>query len=210
MSTAYPRAGAPEPITYSLADDEGAPVTGVTVTVRVRRDSDGLWLDWADETYAARGAVAQLNEPMPELDEPGTYRATWPGGEDGVRYTAFVAVDGVVRASVELHVGGLAAPGDAMDLVADAVDSTALAASAVTEVQAGLATAAALADVASDAEVARKSLDNRQEVSTTGGGQMITYDDDGTTPWRTRTLRDGSGNAITIGAGVPARRGAPT
>ncbi|AUX33147.1 MULTISPECIES: hypothetical protein [Sorangium] len=198
MSTAYPRPSTPEPITYSHAADDGTPISGADVVVRVRR-ADGLWLDWADGTYAARAAVAQLDEPMPEIDEPGTYEATWPGGEDGERYKAFVAVDGVVRGVVELHVGGLAAPGDEMSLEAGAV----------TAVQVGLATAAALADVASDAEIARKVLDNRQEVDAVGGGRCITYDDDGTTPWRTRTLRDGDGNGIALGAGVPARRGAP-
>ncbi|WP_437606241.1 hypothetical protein WMF20_35315 [Sorangium sp. So ce834] len=198
MAIAYPRAGAPEPITYVHVDDEGAPISGADVAVRVRR-ADGLWYDWADGSYAARGAVAQLDEPMPELDEPGTYEATWPGGADGERFKAFVAVDGVVRGVVEIHVGGLAAPGDEMTL----------AAGAVTAVQAGLASAAALADVASDAEIARKALDNRQEVDDVGGGRCITYDDDGETPWRTRTLRDGYGNAIALGAGVPTRRGAP-
>ncbi|WP_434042227.1 MULTISPECIES: hypothetical protein [Sorangium] len=207
--TAYPRPSTPEPITYSHTADDGTPISGADVVVRIRR-SDGLWYDWADGTYAARGAVAQLDEPMPELDEPGTYEATWPGGADGVRYLAFVEAEGVVVGRVELVVGGLAAPGDAMTLEAGAVTAAVLDASAVTEVQAGLATAAALAEVASDAEVARKKLHNRQDVDAVGGGRLLTYEDDGETIWSTQTLRDGSGNAITLGAGVPARRGAPT
>lgn len=208
MSTAYPRPSTPEPITYSHVNDAGEPITGATVTVRIRR-ADGLWYDWADGTYAARGAVVQLDEDMPELDEPGTYQATWPGGA-ATRYMAFVEADGAPVASVELHVGGLAAPGDAMDLVADAVDATSLAASAVAEVQAGLATAAALADVAADAERARQYMTNRREVSAAGDGTDTIYDDDGVTPLATHELRDGSGNAITVGPGVPARRSAAT
>jgi hypothetical protein len=208
MSTAYPRPSTPEPITYSLADDAGEPISGADVTVRIRR-ADGLWYDWSDGSYAARGSVVELDEPMPELDEPGTYQVTWPGGADGVRYLAFVAVDDVVRGRVLLHVGGLAAPGDAMDLVADAVDSTALAASAVAEVQAGLATSAALATAASDAETARKYLANRREVSAIDSTDT-TYDDDGTTPWRVHELADGQGNPIATPTGSPARRSAPT
>lgn len=207
MATAYPRPSTPELITYVHVADDGTPVSGATVTVRIRR-VDGLWYDWADGSYGARGDVVQLDQPMAELDEPGTYEATWPGGAAG-RYLALVEADGVLVAAVELHVGGLAAPGDTMTLEVGAVDAGALDASAVAEIQAGLATAAALAVVAADAEIARKHLDNRQEVDTVGGGRVITYDDDGETPWRTRTLRDGSGNAITLGAGVPARRGAP-
>ncbi|XXY23352.1 hypothetical protein WME88_27450 [Sorangium sp. So ce216] len=208
MSSAYPKASTPEPITYTHVDDEGEPISGADVVVRVRR-ADGLWFDWSDSAYRARGSVSQLDEPMPEIDEPGTYEATWPGGEDGERYMAFVEADGVLVARVELVVGGLAAPGDAMTLVAGAVTAAALDASAVAEVQVGLATSTALADVAADAEIARKALDNRQEVDAVGGGRCITYDDDGSTPWRTRTLRDANGNPITLGAGVPARRGAP-
>jgi hypothetical protein len=198
MSTAYPRADTPEPITFSYVDDSNEPIIGASVVVRVRR-ADGLWYDWADGTYGARGAVAELDEPMPELDEPGTYEAIWPGGADG-RYLAFVEAEGVTVGRAELVVGGLAAPGDAMTLEAGAV----------TAVQAGLATAAALAEVASDAEIARKKLHNRQDVDAVGGGRLLTYEDDGETIWSTQTLRDGSGNAITLGAGVPARRGAPT
>jgi hypothetical protein len=192
VSIAYPRPSTPESITYSHADDTGAPITGATVTVRIRR-ADGLWYDWADGTYAARGSVVDLDEPMDELDEPGTYQATWPGGAAG-RYLAVVAVEGVARASVELHVGGLAAPGDAMDLVTDAV----------TELQAGLATSEALAAVASDAEIARRYLANERMVSADGSTDTI-FDDDGE-PWRVHDLADGQGNPIATPTGSPARR----
>lgn len=46
---------------------------------------------------------------------------------------------------LDVDASSRAAPGDAMDLVVDAVDSAAVAASAVTEIQSGLATAAAVA-----------------------------------------------------------------
>jgi len=49
-------------------------------------------------------------------------------------------------------VSSRAAPGDAMDLVVDAVDAAAVAASAVTEIQSGLATSAALAAVQADTD----------------------------------------------------------
>jgi hypothetical protein len=53
---------------------------------------------------------------------------------------------------LETAVNSRAAPGDAMDLVVDAVDASAVAASAVAEIQAGLATAAAVAGVQADTD----------------------------------------------------------
>jgi len=206
MATAYPRPSTPEPITYVHVADDGTPVSGATVTVRIRR-VDGLWYDWADGSYGARGEVVQLDQTMAELDEPGTYEATWPGGAAG-RYLALVEADGVLVAAVELHVGGLAAPGDAMTLEVGAVDAGALDASAVAEIQAGMATAAALADVAESMEYVLGHVHGQQEVDTVDGGRLITHREDGSILC-THTLRDGSGNAITLGAGVPARRGAP-
>jgi len=206
MATAYPRPSTPEPITYVHVADDGTPVSGATVTVRIRR-VDGLWYDWADGSYGARGEVVQLDQTMVELDEPGTYEATWPGGAAG-RYLALVEADGVLVAAVELHVGGLAAPGDAMTLEVGAVDAGALDASAVAEIQAGMATAAALADVAESMEYVLGHVHGQQEVDTVDGGRLITHREDGSILC-THTLRDGSGGAITLGAGVPARRGAP-
>ena len=118
MSTAYPRPSTPETITFSHVSDDGTPISGATVTVRIRRGADGLWYDWSDGQYRARGSVVELDEPMPEIDEPGTYQVTWPGGAAG-DYLAFVEADGDLVGRAELRVGGLAAPGDAMALVAD-------------------------------------------------------------------------------------------
>lgn len=157
---AYPRPSTAEPITYTHVADDGSPISGADVVVRVRR-SDGLWYDWADGSYAARAEVSDLDEVMAEIDEPGTYEATWPGGASG-RYTAFVAVSGVVVASAEIVVGGLAAPGDEMALgtgaitaatiATGAIDADAVAADAVTAIQSGLATTAELADVQADVD----------------------------------------------------------
>lgn len=61
----------------------------------------------------------------------------------------------------------VAAPGDAMDLVADAVDSNAVAASGVTEIQSGLATASAVSGVQTDVDDLQVRLP-----ATLSGGRM--------------------------------------
>lgn len=58
------------------------------------------------------------------------------------------------------------------------------------------------------AVLGRKSITNRREVDTTGGGRSRLFDDDATTAIVTQTVRDGAGNSITTPAGSPARVGA--
>ena len=151
----YPKVSTAVPVDFDLTDpDTGDLITGASdVTLRIQRVADGHWYDWSDDAFKAGGSVVDIDEPMPEVDAtraPGLYSATWPGGAAGTyRALVYRAGDRVSR-PLPLYVGGLAAPGDAMDLVADAVDGTALAASAVTELQSGVATAVALAAVQAD------------------------------------------------------------
>ena len=101
------------------------------------------------------------------------------------------AIEPVVTANLDVAVSTRAAPGDAMDLVAgavdaaavatDAFDADAIAASAVTEIQSGLATASALATAQVDITLIRRLLKNRMEIDTTTG-VMTLYADDGITP----------------------------
>lgn len=212
MSESYPRENAPEAITFDLTEDDGTPISGANdVTLRVRRVADGFWWDWSDSVFKAGGAVSQLDEAMTEPDAtraPGMYEATWPGGPTA-DYEAHVLRAGVRVGRALLRVGRLPAPGDAMDLVEGAVDATALDASAVAELQAGMATAAALADVAESMEHVLGHVHGQQEVDTVDGGRLITHREDGSILC-THTLRDGSGNPIALPAGSPARRGPAT
>lgn len=212
MSESYPLPNTPEAITFDLTEDDGTPITGANdVTLRVRRVSDGFWFDWSDSTFKAGGSVVDLDEAMAEPDAtraPGMYEATWPGGPTG-DYDAHVLRAGVRVGRVLLRVGRLPAPGDAMDLVAGAIDFTALDASAVAELQAGMATAAALADVAEGVEIVVAHVHGEQEVDLVGGGRLITHRLDGSVLC-THTLRDGSDNPIALPTGSPAKRGPAT
>lgn len=64
---------------------------------------------------------------------------------------------------LDATVGSRAAPGDAMDLAADAVDASSLAASAVTEIQSGLATAAAVSAI--DGRIPAALITGRMDAS---------------------------------------------
>lgn len=56
----------------------------------------------------------------------------------------------------------------------------------------------------------RKALTNRLEEASGGPGQLVLFDDDGSTPLRTWPLRDEFGGAILPTTGTPARRGQAT
>ena len=60
--------------------------------------------------------------------------------------------DHAVAGSTSVELQAKAEPGDAMDLVTDAIDATTVAASAITEIQAGLATATAVAAIQTDTD----------------------------------------------------------
>jgi hypothetical protein len=223
------RPGTTEPIwSPILIDATGARLTGlVDVYVRIVR-SDGLFYDFADGTFKAFASAVQVDQLMTQVSAagaPGLYVASWAPPASGV-YLALIHQTGAsasnLDATVELRVGQVAFPGDAMDLVTDAVDAAAVAASGVAELQAGLPTAASVvaallvepspeAPVAGSLgetfEVLRGLALYRLETDLVGGGREILYNRDDE-PWLTWTLRDSSNGAITNVAGSPARRGA--
>lgn len=167
--------------TSTLVNGGGVPQTGLaTVTVRVLRESDGFWLDWADGVFKAAGWTT-LDGAMAELDAtraPGVYFRAFPtvGYADDRYYfrmtSSTPAVQNVPQEAaaivgewvdnLDAAVSTRAVPGDAMDLIAgavdaaaiatDAIDADAIAASAVTEIQAGLATSAAVAAIQADTD----------------------------------------------------------
>jgi hypothetical protein len=129
-----------------------------------------------------------------------------------------------------------AVPGDAMSLVADAVTANSVATSAVTEIQNGLATAAALATVATNVQATPAAVWNVAQSgyssdTTTFGwalralriiatnriaeapgtpGTLIVYADDATSAFITYNLNDFNGNGVLGMIGAPARRAAGT
>lgn len=59
-------------------------------------------------------------------------------------------------------------------------------------------------------ELLRKALTNRLEETSGNPGELVLYDDDGTTPLKTWELRDEAGAAVLPASGTPARRSSAT
>ncbi len=73
---------------------------------------------------------------------------------------------------------------------------------------AALATAANLATVDSNVDIIRKFQTNRLELAAGSSGNLILYNDDGTTPLYTFAVTDKDGSAIALNSSSPAKRGA--
>jgi len=83
MSSEQIKTGAVEPIMVDVTDVSGSPLPGkADLFIRVRRNSDGWFLDWADNTFKASGWTT-LNKLLTEVDAtnvPGLYEVI--GGLD--------------------------------------------------------------------------------------------------------------------------------
>jgi len=71
--------GATEPIQLYVVNSLGKPLTGlVDLYIRIRRNSDGKFLDWSDMTFKTSGWTT-LNKTMTEIsatNAPGLYALT--------------------------------------------------------------------------------------------------------------------------------------
>lgn len=94
MTSQLIRTGTIEPLYAQVVDQFGDPLTGATdIFVRIRRDSDGQFFDFADDTFKATGHVEQdslLSEVGATLT-PGLYQLT--GGLNTGAITNLVAND---------------------------------------------------------------------------------------------------------------------
>ena len=151
METVRIQNGQSEPIqTYLEAD--GSPATGLTdAYVTVRRLSDDYFLDWDDGTFKASG-WAERQHLMSEVNAanaPGWYEATFDStgyaddtyvvevtcaSADNVPQSGEIKVGDYVD-NIDASIASRAAPGDAMDLVTDAVDAAAVATSGANEIR---------------------------------------------------------------------------
>jgi len=174
------RSGDVEPIEALIRDAGGEPLSGkADIVAMVRRDSDGLTLDWADLTFRAFGSCSTPKGAMTEVDAEN-----YPG-----QYT------------LDLDTSAIANPA-ADDIYQVTVDQSPRS-DAANVPQPG---EVRVDGWAGTMEFVRKLLNNRQELAPGDANNMITYDDDDTTVLVRSSVTDVSGSHVTLAATAPARR----
>jgi hypothetical protein len=173
---------ATEPIAVTVLDANGDPITGLTnVKVRIRRQSDGFYLDWSDDTFKAGGAVTTLLQPLTEVStfDPGDYHLSggWDtsaitnSADDDVYFLTAVQ-DGAPQNADNLPAKGEVAVGNWVDMV----------------------------------ELSKQMLINELALTDGAIGNWVLLGDDDATPRLTFDVTDKDGNPITLPVGAPARR----
>jgi len=139
MSTVRIRGGDTERIqTPAVKGGDLAALTGLaTVVLAIQRTSDGFWLDFNDSTFKSSGWTTR-QQAMTEVSAtlaPGEYRYDWTAPSGTNAYMIRIDETGGTAKNVpfvgEIKVDPWASPGDAMDLVANAVDAAAIATDAI-------------------------------------------------------------------------------
>lgn len=154
-------------------------VTGATnIKAKIRRQSDGLILDWDDMTFKA-SPVTQLLQDMVEVDAtnfPGEYSYNF----DPSLISNYVSNDSYFVTVIE----------DGTSVIGNLPQSG--------QVDISLAQ--------DEAILARKLVDNKHTLSDGDTNNMVIYDNDKTSILRIYNVKDKSGGPIVIGNNVPASR----
>lgn len=102
MSSEQIQTGTVEPITVDVTDSSGDPLVGkADIFVRLRRESDGFFLDWADDTFKGVGWTTK-DQVLGEVDAteiPGLYEVS--GGWDTSAVTNLVVDDVYVVSALQ-------------------------------------------------------------------------------------------------------------
>lgn len=127
------KTGEKEPIVVLIVDQNGDPLTGLSnIEIKVRRGSDGFYLDWSDNVFKA--SPTQLLEALEEISatfSPGEYQLNTPTHVDGLDTSTFVQLvdeeqyfvtcvqDGADTASNVPQIGEIKVGGFVDDIVED-------------------------------------------------------------------------------------------
>ncbi len=181
----------------------GAPVTGASVTARVKR-KDGLWLDWADSTFKTFGSVGQIGQTLiADANDTGHYAYAW----DTSTITNAVAFDVYAVTIIQTSPFACTVEGEIRTSLVPAVQTailTAIAsiASAVWAVADGSSTMGAAL------RLLRRRTTNKRILD--AFGVLSFFADDGTTIEKTSTVRDVSGTLVSPASGEAAQASAET
>lgn len=219
---------ATEPVTLTWLQD-GAPVTGASPTMRVRRASDDFstvydWTALAFVDPATAVAPFVVLAPTDPTYEPGVYwhafepqSASNAAASDIYRVTYYAdATLDAPRGTAEIRVGTVdTIDTTAVDVIAAQTDIATIlgytpAASAAAVWATVITGNETLGQAGGALNVLRAGMLNRLEEADGNPGTLKLYKGDAATLWLTWQLRDKSGGAVTGAAGEPARRAAAT
>lgn len=183
MTTVRVQTGTVEPVEVYATDRSGDPITGKTdLFVRVRRQSDGLYLDFDDDTFKASGWT-ERDRSLTEIDAtlaPGLYEL--PGGIDTGAFTNATDDDNLVIISLQTPGTDAVLPAPGEMKVGQYVDLV---------------------------KQTHQKHFNRREIDFPGSKEVL-YADDGLTPLGEQPLQDGGGNPVVVLPGAPAKIGSFT
>lgn len=117
------RTGNVEPIEVYITNRRAEPLTGLTsIYVRIRRISDGYYLDWNDDTFKNTGwtTLDQITTEVDSTNFPGLYKVT--GGFDTSAITNPVTDDDYQILTLENPVDDAVVPGPGLIRVGQWVD----------------------------------------------------------------------------------------
>jgi hypothetical protein len=152
MTTVLVQTGDKEPISAFIVDGAGSPLPGLSnIKIRIRRTSDGQYLDWQDNTFKPFGSVGTLLETMTEVSSagsPGVYSLdtlTHIGGFStsaivnplvaGDHYMFVMTQEGLPSSARNLPQAGEIAVGDWVDLIDQSIAANATPSEVCTELK---------------------------------------------------------------------------
>lgn len=212
MSGVRVQSGAVEPVQVYVQDAAGDALPGLTdLYLRIRRDSDGKFLDWNDSTFKSAGWTT-LDLPLTEADAalaPGIYEV--PGGVDTGSWTNANPDDNYLVYPLQSPGTNARLPGPGELKVGQWVDRLDVDVSTRLAVGDSVATlTSGTATVGEVLNLLRQMITNRLEEQHGSPGLIRLYLDDGTSVRFTWQVRPETGNVIGEIMGSPARRGAAT
>jgi hypothetical protein len=209
---------------------------GVAVSSRaVAGDAMTLATDAVNAASIAADAVAEIQDGLALESSLSSLSSTLSSTPAAVwdrllsSHTTPSTFGAFLSLQLDAAVSTRAVPGAAMTLTSSAITSATLAASAVTAIQSGLATASGVSAVpaavwnvaqsgyGSDAttfgwaiRTLRMMATNRIQETPGAPGTLVVYADNGTIPFLTYNITDFNGNIVIGMVGAPARRAAAT
>jgi len=164
------------------------PLTGLTnIYLSLRRLSDGLILDWSDNTFKTEGVLVAPSVVMTEVSStlfPGNYKLSSVDHPNGFDTSKIINHTTNERYSILITQVGLPQNVESLPSAGEIIEGT----------------------YVDDMVLVRKDITNRKDLASGKTNNWILYDDDSITPLLTWDVSDPYSREIQIAERVAARR----